>query len=151
MRSSPRPPKTPGSGCSTSWIATRRSSRSGTPSHPNQASQACGLNRRLRDVSVRLAVAIDDPTARQVVRRQLELDPVADQDLDPVTAHLAGRVAESLVAVVESDAVHAALVGLDDFAVHFDLLLLFGDSAPPFSMRMKARGRRVPPARERSS
>jgi hypothetical protein len=29
------------------------------------------------------------------------------------------------VAVVERYAVHAALVGLDDFAVDFDLLLLF--------------------------
>jgi hypothetical protein len=36
------------------------------------------------------------------------------------------------MAVVERDPVHAALVGLENLAVHFDLLLLFGDGAPPF-------------------
>jgi hypothetical protein len=36
------------------------------------------------------------------------------------------------MAVVEGNAVHAALVRLDDFAVDFDLLLLFGNVTPPF-------------------
>src|SRR5437016_1104306 len=52
-----------------------------------------------------LAVTVDDPAAREVVRRQLDLDLVARQDPDPEAAHLAGDVAEHLVPVLEPDPV----------------------------------------------
>src|SRR5262249_10382607 len=91
------------------------------------------LDRGLRRAAVGVAIAVDDPPARQVVRRELQLDPVADQDLDPVAAHLSGGVARRFGAVVERDAIHAAFVRLDDFAVDLDLLLLLGDAAPSFA------------------
>src|ERR671936_163658 len=61
-----------------------------------------------------LALAVDDPPAAEVVRRDLDLHAVAGIDADPVAAHLAGGVAEGLVAVVERDLVHAVAEGLDD-------------------------------------
>jgi len=60
-----------------------------------------------------LLLAVDDPTAREVVRRELDLDPIARVDPDPVPAHPAGRVAERLVPVVEEDFVLAAAERLD--------------------------------------
>src|SRR5262249_26484008 len=50
---------------------------------------------------------------------------------DPVAAHLARRVAERLVAVVQRDLEHAARVRLDDFALELDLLFLSCQSVPP--------------------
>jgi hypothetical protein len=37
------------------------------------------------------------------------------------------------VAVVQPDAEHPVAEGLDDLALHLDLLFLDGDLAPPFS------------------
>src|SRR5919198_6402378 len=68
------------------------------------------------------ALAVDDPAASEVVRRDLDLHAVAGIDADPVAAHLAGGVAEGLVAVVERDLVHAVAEGLDDLALELDLL-----------------------------
>src|SRR5215216_5742795 len=70
---------------------------------------------------------IDDPAAREVVRRELDVDPVAWQDLDPVAPHLARGVAERLVAVVELDLVHAVAECLDDLALELDLVFLACD------------------------
>src|ERR671936_146897 len=70
-----------------------------------------------------LALAVDDPAAAEVVRRNLDLHAVAGIDADPVAPHLAGGVAEGLVAVVERDLVHAVAEGLDDLALELDLLL----------------------------
>src|SRR5262245_26265695 len=47
------------------------------------------------------AMAKDDPAAAEVVGRELELDPVAWVDSDPVSAHLRCRIPERLMAVVE--------------------------------------------------
>src|SRR5947207_945438 len=84
--------------------------------------QACYATRG----SDRLPVSVDDPTAIQVVRRKLDLHPVSRQDPDAVTPHLARRVTERLVAVVESDAVLAVAERLGDLALELDLLLLAG-------------------------
>src|SRR5207253_5531575 len=70
-----------------------------------------------------LALAVDDPAAAEVVRRDLDPHAVARIDANPVAAHLAGGVAEGLVAVVERDLVHAVAEGLDDLALELDLLL----------------------------
>src|SRR2546423_15412232 len=74
-------------------------------------------------LAVPLALAVDDPAAPEVVRRHLDLDAVTRIDADPVAAHLAGGVAEGLVAVVEGDLVHAVAEGFDDLALELDLLL----------------------------
>ena len=71
-----------------------------------------------------LLVAVDDPAAVQIVRRELDLDPIAREDLDPVAPHLPGRVAERLVTVVERDPEHAVAQGLDDLTLELDLLFL---------------------------
>src|SRR2546423_7282177 len=70
------------------------------------------------------AVAVDDPAAVQVVRRDLDLDPVAGLDPDPVPAHLPCRVAHRLVPIVERDPVHPVAERLGDLALELDLLLL---------------------------
>src|SRR5438105_4354131 len=58
--------------------------------------------------------AVYDASTRQVVRRELELDPVAKQDANAMATHLPGGVSERLVTVLESDAIHAAAERLDD-------------------------------------
>src|SRR5918911_172568 len=82
---------------------------------PIAASRAAGL-----------ALAVDDPAAPEVVGRDLDLHPVARVDADPVAPHLAGGVAEGLVAVVEGDLVHAVAEGPDDLALELHLLLFSG-------------------------
>src|SRR5215203_1937313 len=49
----------------------------------------------------RLLVAVRDAAAAQVVRRELDLHPVAREDPDVVHSHLAGDVGQHLVAVLE--------------------------------------------------
>jgi hypothetical protein len=74
-----------------------------------------------------LFVAIDDPAAVQIVRRELDLDPVTGEDPDAVAPHLAGGVAEGLVAAVERNPEIAVPQRLDDLAVELDLLFLLGN------------------------
>src|SRR5436189_2795936 len=80
-------------------------------------------------------MSVDDPAARQVVRRELDVDAVAGEDLDPVAPHLAGRVAEGLVAVVEEDLVHAVAEGLDDLPLELDLVFLACDLSSSMNSR----------------
>src|SRR5262249_3335496 len=77
-----------------------------------------------------LRLAVDDAPAGQVVRRELDLDPVAGVDPDPIPAHPAGRVAKRLVSVVEHDAVLPAPERLDDRTLDLDLLFLFRHGPP---------------------
>src|SRR5882672_1675381 len=75
-----------------------------------------------------LPIAVDDAAALEVVRRELDPDPVARIDADPVAAHLACGGAERLVAVVERYAELAVPERLDDLAFELDLLFLDSDS-----------------------
>ena len=74
----------------------------------------------------RLAVAVDDPPATEIVGRQFDLDLVAREDPDPVAAHLAGGVAERFVSVLERDPEEAVTKGLDHLALELDFLFLAG-------------------------
>src|SRR6476659_4297150 len=74
------------------------------------------------------AVAERDPAAREVVRGQLDLDPVTGEDADVVLAHLPGDRREDCVTLVELHPEHRARERLDDLA--FDLDLLFLDGQP---------------------
>src|SRR5215204_5741942 len=76
-----------------------------------------------------LLVSVDDPSAVQVVRRELDLDPVPRKDSDPVAPHLAGGVAEGLVPAVERDPEIAVSQRLDHLAVELDLLFLLGNGS----------------------
>src|SRR5690606_21571215 len=69
-------------------------------------------------------VAVDDPPLREVVRRELDGDLVAGEDLDVVHPHLAREQPEDLVAVLELDAELRVGQGLDDLAVLSDRGLL---------------------------
>src|SRR5436305_3837971 len=71
-----------------------------------------------------LAVAVDDPRAAQIVRRDLDPDAVARKDADAEAAHLARHVTQHLVVVVELDAEHRVGQGLDDLALELDLFFL---------------------------
>src|SRR5437870_10941953 len=105
-------------------------------------------SRRFRESRAGSALAVDDPAASEVVRRDLDLYAIARIDADPVAAHLAGGVAEGLVAVVERDLVHAVAEGLDDLALELDLLLfpchvhLLPSWRPPRSTAGRALGDR---------
>src|SRR4051794_21721702 len=68
------------------------------------------------------AMTVDDPRAVEVIGRDLHAHPVTRQDADPEAAHLAGDVAEDLVAVVELHPEHGVRQGLGDLALEFDLL-----------------------------
>jgi hypothetical protein len=67
-------------------------------------------------------VAVDDPTSIEVVRRDLDADPVSGEDADAEAAHLAGEVREDGVTVLELDAEHRVGQRLDNFSVERDLL-----------------------------
>src|SRR5436309_10422525 len=51
-------------------------------------------------------VAVGDAAAAQVVRRELDLDPVAWSDADVVHPHLPGDVGKHLVPILQLDAKH---------------------------------------------
>ena len=74
-----------------------------------------------------LLVAVDDPAAVEVVRRKLDLHPVAGEDTDAIAPHLPGRVSERLVPAVECDPEITVPQSLDDLAVELNLLFLLGD------------------------
>src|SRR4051794_31207746 len=67
-----------------------------------------------------LLVPVDDPTAGQVVRRELDDDPVLGEDADVVLPHLAADVGEDLVPVAQLDPEHRVRESLDDGAFDLD-------------------------------
>src|SRR6266576_6034550 len=73
-----------------------------------------------------LLVAVDDPAAVEVVRRELDLHPVSGEDTNAVAPHLPGRISERLVAPVECNPEITVPQSLDDLAVELDLLFFLG-------------------------
>src|SRR6266571_1402889 len=71
-----------------------------------------------------LLVAVRYPATVEVVRRELDLHPVAGENADVVAAHLARDVPKYLVVVVELDLEHGVGQGLGDLALHLDLFFL---------------------------
>src|ERR1700755_141993 len=67
-----------------------------------------------------LLVAVDNPPTGQVVRRELDDDPVLGKDADVVLPHLAGDVSQYLVTVSKLHAEHGVRQGLDHSAFDFD-------------------------------
>src|SRR5215217_2937463 len=67
-------------------------------------------------------MAIDDARAVEVIWGDLHPYPIPRQDPDAETAHLAGDVAEHLVAVVELHPEHRVRERLHDLAFEFDFL-----------------------------
>src|SRR5262245_32692841 len=67
-----------------------------------------------------LLVAIDDPPAGQVVRRQLDDDPVLGQDADVVLPHLAADVSQDLVSIGQLYPEHGVREWLDNATLDLD-------------------------------
>src|SRR3954451_8176279 len=67
-----------------------------------------------------LLVPVDDPTAGQVVRRQLDHDSVLRKDADVVLPHLAADVRQNAVTVGELDAEHGVRQWLDNAPLDLD-------------------------------
>src|SRR5689334_19262148 len=67
-----------------------------------------------------LLVPVDDPTSREVVRRELHHDPVLGEDPDVVLAHLAADVGVHLVSVGQLDPEHGVGKGLHNGALDLD-------------------------------
>ena len=79
-------------------------------------------------------VAVGDATPAQVVRRELDLDPVSGQDPDVVHPHLPGDVSEHLVPVLEFDPEHGVGQRFDDRSFDQDRVVLgLGQDFPPTS------------------
>src|SRR5215210_1181881 len=77
-----------------------------------------------------LLVAVNDPAAREVVRRKLHLDAIAREDADVVLAHLPRDLRENIVADVRLHPEHRARQRLDDLAFDLDFLFLDRHSPP---------------------
>src|SRR6476469_4356136 len=65
-----------------------------------------------------LFVPVGDPAARQVVRRHLDGDAIADEDADTILAHLAGDCGEhDVFAVIEAHFEKGVGLLIDDSAL----------------------------------
>src|SRR5215213_6704158 len=84
----------------------------------------------LRRRPAKLAKAVNDAAARQVVRRHLDPHTVAEHDANSIPLQPPGEIAERLVPVVELHAEHAATKSLRDLALQLDLFFLFFHTSP---------------------
>jgi hypothetical protein len=66
----------------------------------------------------------DDPASGQVVRRQLDQDPIAWKYPDVVHPHLSRDMGEDPVAVIQLDFEHGVREGLDHLSLDLDALFL---------------------------
>src|SRR5882724_6297494 len=71
-------------------------------------------------------VAVDDAATGEVVRRELDDDPVLRQDADVVLPHLAADVCEYAVAVLKLHAEHRIWQRLDYPALYLERPVLLG-------------------------
>src|SRR5919107_5467121 len=71
-------------------------------------------------------VAVDDAPAGQVVRRELDDDPVLGEDADVVLPHLAADVSQDLVPVRQLHAEHGVGQWLDHSALDLDGSVFLG-------------------------
>src|SRR3954464_12638781 len=96
------------------------------------------------------SIAVADSPACQVIGTHFDPHPVTEQDSDPESAHLATRVRQQLMSVVETDRELRVAHGVDDSAVHFErvtlwhqLALPMRESRTPASLRAPASSRVV--------
>ena len=67
-----------------------------------------------------LAIAVDNASQRQVVRRQLDADAISRRDADEVAPHAPRCVRDQLLPVLELDLEHRVRQSLRDDGVHDD-------------------------------
>src|SRR5262245_8626171 len=85
--------------------------------HPTSACRSLTARRPPGEV---LLHPVGDATACQVVRRELDLDPVTGEHLDVVDPELATERGKDLVVVLERDTEHRVGEGLGDDALDLD-------------------------------
>src|SRR3989337_2057709 len=83
-----------------------------------------GLTEGRTFIGLPLLQSKGDPAAREVVRRELDLDAVAREDADVVLAHLPGDRGEDAVTRGQLHPEHRARERLDHLAFDLDLLFL---------------------------
>src|SRR5215469_12933287 len=93
-----------------------------TKSAARRGDADASTRRELVTCLTRLLEAEGDPALGQVVRRHLDIDPVAGEDTDAVLAHLARRMREDDVVVVELDPEHRVGQELGHRSREFDQL-----------------------------
>src|SRR5919107_3499330 len=71
-------------------------------------------------------VAVDDAPPGQVVRRELDDDPVLGEDADVVLPHLPADVSQHLVTIGKLHTEHGVRQGLDHSAFNFDGSVFLG-------------------------
>ena len=77
--------------------------------------------RRIYETRKVLLVPVGDPAARQVVRRHLDGDTIANEDADAILAHLAGDCGEhDVIAVIEAYFEKGVGLLIDDSALRRD-------------------------------
>src|SRR3954471_22246518 len=94
-----------------------------------------------------LLVPVDDPTPREVVRRELHHHAVLGEDPDVVLAHLAADVGQDLVTVAELDPEHRVRESLDDGALDLDHTFFFGHVLTSGRCSARLPSTREPPGR----
>src|SRR5207249_3005297 len=87
-----------------------------------------------------LLVAVRDAAAAEVVRRELDLHPVARRDADVVHPHLPGYVSKNLVPVLQLDTEHGVRQRLHDRPFDQDRVILrLGQRASPSGLERAQR------------
>src|SRR5687768_10322571 len=85
--------------------------------------------------------SVGDPAAGQVVRRQLDADPVTGQDPDEIHPEFAADMGEHTVAVLQFDREHRVAERFDHRPFDFDRVLLGHRlTCVPFSRTVSAQG-----------
>src|SRR2546430_1241599 len=80
-------------------------------------------SRAIRGARGSISVAVNDPSAREVIRGELDADPVAGRDADEVPTHASGRVSDQLVAAFDLNLEHRVRQRERNDRVHDDGLL----------------------------
>src|SRR3989442_8824186 len=97
-----------------------------------------------------LLVAVHDPAACQIVRRELHQDPIPREDSDVVHPHLPGDVRQDLVSVLQGHAEHRVGQRLGDRALDlYGILLRHAPGTPSTGGIASPRARRNGPRARR--
>src|SRR5262245_60501104 len=89
------------------------------------------------------AIAVANATAHKVVRAHLDADPVPEQNTNAKPPHLAGRIRQDIMPVVEADRILRISHGIRHGAIHFNRIafwhcLLTFREPPEFESRVAA-------------
>src|SRR4051812_32759976 len=87
---------------------------------------------RMASIRASSPMPVDDPGAVEVIRRDLYAYAIAGEDADAEAPHLAGHVAEHLVAIVELNPEHGVRERLDDLSLELNLPFLRQELDGPY-------------------